>query len=96
MAYCWVRSAPGYSVATMPSLGRALLRRGEDRAVAYPDFVAGLVRVLFTGTLGQVRIAAGRQDRAEADAAPVGVVAQRGDQVPGCFGGIEPAVMAGG
>ena len=22
MAYCWVRSAPGYSVATMPSLGR--------------------------------------------------------------------------
>ena len=46
MAYCWVRSAPGYSVATMPSLGRALQRRGEDRAVAYPDFVAGLVRAL--------------------------------------------------
>ena len=75
--------------------GQGRQRRGEDRAVAYPDFVAGLVRVLLAGALGQVRIAAGREDRAEADAVPVGVVAQRGDQVPGCFGGIESAVMAG-
>ena len=71
-------------------------RRGEDRAVAYPDFVADLVRVLLAGVLGQVRIAAGREDRAEADAAPVGVVAQCRDQAPGCFGGIQSAVMAGG
>jgi hypothetical protein len=77
MAYCWVRSALGYS------------------AVAYPDFVADLVSVLFAGALGHVRIAACREDRAEADAAPVGVVAQRGDQAADRFCGIQSAVMAG-
>jgi hypothetical protein len=51
--------------------------------------------VLFTGALGAVRIAAGGQDRAEADAAPVGVVAQRGDQTADHLCGIRSAVLAG-
>ena len=76
--------------------GQARQRRGEDHAVAYPDFVADLVRVLFTGTLGQVRIAACREDRAEADAAPVGVMAQAGDQAPDRLRGIQSAVITGG
>ena len=95
MAYCWVRSALGYSAATMPSLGRVASDGAEDRAVAYPDFVADLVSVLFAGALGQVRVAAGGQDRAEADAAPVGVVAQRGDQAADRLCGIQSGVMAG-
>jgi hypothetical protein len=51
--------------------------------------------VLFTGALGQVRIAAGGQDGAEADAAPVGVVAQSGDQAADHLCGIQPGVMTG-
>ena len=75
--------------------GQARQRRAEDHAVAYPDFVADLVSVLFTGALGQVRIAARGQDRAEADAAPVGVMAQCGDQAADRFCGIQSGVMAG-
>jgi hypothetical protein len=75
--------------------GQARQRRAEDRAVAYPDFVADLVSVLFTGALRQVRIAACGEDLAEADAVPVGVMAQRGDQAADRFCGIQCALMAG-